>query len=203
LQSAPAAPTLPYMYFRKITLPSSPGFRSWLSASLHRSMNSRSVSQSLRSCGRLLSSGMWLTLLFAASGGCRRIEHGQDVAPLGETRRAGLTAVGGWKHLRGLGGGVLGGLLGGQFWPDFLPVFWAQVAAGDGAVSGGLDGCAVLGRHHAAPAAPVAHGTLHYADGGGKFAHTAYDQNCFVELIHARSINTFVFFLKHPSVLFF
>jgi hypothetical protein len=160
---------------------------------------------------------MWLTLLFAeiktthrarranaASGGCRRIEHGQDVAPLGETRHAGLTAVGGVKHSRGLGGGwVACGLLGGQLGPDFLPVFWAQVAAGDGAVSGGLDGCAVLGRHHAAPAAPVAHGTLHYADGGGKFAHTAYDQNCFVELIHARSINTFVFFLKHPSVLFF
>ena len=35
----------------------------------------------------------------------------------------------------------LGGL--GEFWPDALPVVWAQVAAGDGAGCGRLDGGAV------------------------------------------------------------
>ena len=80
----------------------------------------------------------------------------------------------------------------GQFWPYFLPVVGAQVAAGDYAVGGGLDGCAMFWWYGAAANAPVAYRALHHTHCGSQFAYAADDLYGFVELFHAHILNTFV-----------
>lgn len=86
---------------------------------------------------------------------------------MGETRHAGFTAVGGVKHLRGLGGGVLGGLLGGQLGPDFLPVIGAQLLQGNDAVCDAVDADAAQHWHRALAGLPLMHCWRAYTQLGG------------------------------------
>jgi len=103
LQSASITATLPYMYLRTMTRPISPGLRSWCSESLHRSMNSRSVSHSFKSCRRLLSSGMVIYQGSPARCTDRQTAARLDLARITHSKESGTTqktggAKGGAAH---------------------------------------------------------------------------------------------------------